>query len=104
MSDDINCDVCGKCGRRRIGKHCPEGWFYAEFLDEEHPERGPTVVSACSVECKERFWLPGPGNLATSPPYIRVPKANRDVDEVLGLADRVEEAFGERTTRRDEET
>lgn len=82
MSDDIRCDICRKDGRRRRGRHCPEGWYYAEFLNEDHPESGPVVVVACSDECRERFWVKGPGDLKTSPSYIILPKANRDVGEV----------------------
>ena len=83
MSDDIRCDICGKHGRRRRGRHCPDGWFYAEFMNEDHPEGGPSVVTACSVECRERFWVLGPGDLRTSPSYIVMRKSNRDVSEVF---------------------
>jgi hypothetical protein len=86
MSDDIPCDVCGKNGRRRRGKHCPEGWFYAEYVSEEDFESGPTVVAVCSMECRDRFWLPGPGDLRTSPSYVLAPKANRNVKEVLDFS------------------
>lgn len=81
MSDPTPCDVCRKIGRRRLGRHCPEGWFYAEFVSEERPEEGPAVIVACSQECRDRFWLEGPGDLKTSPSYIVIPKANRDVAE-----------------------
>jgi hypothetical protein len=87
MSDDIRCDVCQKDGRRRRGKHCPEGWFYAEVMSEDRAEDGAIVVTTCSPECRKRFWLPGPGDLRTSPEYIVVPKANRDVREVFDGSD-----------------
>jgi len=83
MSENITCDVCGKDGHRSRGRHCPEGWFYAEYVSEDHPERGPIVIAVCSVECRERFWVLGPGDLKTSPSYILAPKSNRNVDEVF---------------------
>lgn len=70
MSDPIRCEVCGKTGQRRVMKHCPEGWFYGEVIDDED---SPLVVVACSVECSQRFWLPGPGDLFTSPDYAVKP-------------------------------
>lgn len=83
MSDDAHCDVCRRHGRRRRGKHCPEGWFYGEFVNEDDAGAGPVVVIACSTECRDRFWLQGPGDLRTSPSYIVTPKANRNVLEAF---------------------
>lgn len=69
MSDFINCDVCSKSGRRKMFKHCPEGWLYGEFLNDDDPESA-FVVSVCSEECARRFFVPGPGDLNTSPEYV----------------------------------
>lgn len=81
MSDEMHCCVCHVSGRRRLLRHCPEGWFYGEFIDDEDPGKGPYVLAVCSKACSEAFWLVGPGRLNTSPPYILHPKANRDVEE-----------------------
>jgi hypothetical protein len=62
-------------------RHCPVGWLYGEFLDDESPERGPYVLVVCSNLCAGNFWIQGPGDLKTSPSYIRMPKANMDVEE-----------------------
>ena len=71
MSDQIRCEVCSKLGNRRFSHHCPEEWFYGEVIDDESPELSPIVVAVCSKECKESFWLKGPGNLRTTPEYLR---------------------------------
>jgi hypothetical protein len=78
MSDDIYCDVCGLSGRRRMFKHCPEGWFYGETPDRR--EEQAVIVVACSLNCKDRFFVQGPGNLNTSPGYIEEQKNKRGVE------------------------
>jgi hypothetical protein len=50
-------------------KHCPEGWLYGEFVNDDDQESA-FVVSVCSEECAKKFFVPGPGNLHTSPDYV----------------------------------
>jgi hypothetical protein len=82
MSDEVFCEVCRKRGYRRLMRHCPEGWFYGEFINDADPRTGPYVLTVCSKACSEAFWVVGPGRLNTSPPYILHRKANRDVEEI----------------------
>lgn len=76
VSDDTYCDVCRKLGRRRVMKHCPDGWFYGESPndDDENPLNNTHIVVICSEQCKNRFFLPGPGDLNTRPEYIEKAK------------------------------
>ena len=60
MSASMKCDVCETIGRRKRGNCCPEGWLFAETLDDS----GVVFVhTVCSQDCASRFWKPGPGNL-----------------------------------------
>lgn len=61
MSEDCKCDNCGKVGRRRLFTLAPEGWFYAEIPYEGQTDH--TVLLACSEECKQVPWQPGPGKI-----------------------------------------
>lgn len=66
MSDDMLCEVCGRSGRRRKMKHCPDGWYYAETLVEgPGGKQAVYVLAACSETCRNTFWRPGPGDLRT---------------------------------------
>jgi hypothetical protein len=63
MSDDANCEHCGKHGRRRRGTMAPEGWLYLETLDVDGDERGVMVTWACGPNCALALWCKGPGKL-----------------------------------------
>ena len=57
MSDSVNCEKCGKEGRRRRFYPCPESWWWIEVKVE-----GVTMMGhACSVACKDALWQEGPG-------------------------------------------
>lgn len=62
MSDLFRCEVCSDKGKRYKGKLVPEGWYYAEVTDDDHPSN-PIVVGVCSTACRSRFWKSGPGHL-----------------------------------------
>lgn len=54
MSDDTECDVCQKPGRRPRMKTCPTGWKWAEMKDSE---TGVVyIIASCSDECRSKFW------------------------------------------------
>lgn len=58
------CEVCLKEGRRRMMRLCPEGWYYAEaaaVIDGE--PNGVFVIAVCSIECRDKFFKPGPGRM-----------------------------------------
>ncbi len=53
MSQLVHCEVCEAGGRRRMGRTCPEGWMYIEFI------RGiEWIVMTCSAECRAKGWQP----------------------------------------------
>jgi hypothetical protein len=59
MSDEVVCDRCGKEGRRRMGKCCPEGWYYADIIVSGEE----VIMYACSQPCALIEWREGPGKL-----------------------------------------
>lgn len=68
MSDPMKCETCGKVGRRRMGHCCPEGWLYAEVVDEEAElstsrEGATLIITVCGDQCAKALWKPGPGRL-----------------------------------------
>lgn len=62
MSEQVCCDVCGTIGRRRRMTWAPDGWFYAEATDEKD-KSNTIIVWVCSEECKNNFWMKGPGKM-----------------------------------------
>lgn len=62
MGDSVHCDVCGNVGRRKRFHFAPDGWFYAEAIDEDNP-KSTLIVWACSEDCKKNFWKDGPGKM-----------------------------------------
>jgi hypothetical protein len=65
MSDPMKCEACGKVGRRRSGTYAPQGWLYAEVLneDEELEEDRVLVIAVCGEECARALWKVGPGKI-----------------------------------------
>lgn len=62
MSDKVKCDFCGNYGKRRMGTLAPQGWFYLEAQDSDNPSNC-LIMWACSKECADKQWKPGPGKL-----------------------------------------
>lgn len=63
MSDDVQCEVCKKEGRRRRGTLTAKEFFYAEAtMDDAGPE-ATIVLTVCSEKCALAFFKPGPGKL-----------------------------------------
>lgn len=62
MSDDVQCENCGKSGRRKRGTVAPEDWVYIEAKDASD-DGSIFIVWACSRECSEEIWQSGPGAL-----------------------------------------
>jgi hypothetical protein len=60
MADDVQCDCCGKPGRRPRRHPCPKSWFYLEAKDSEQPDN-PIIMCVCSKECALLLWKQGPG-------------------------------------------
>lgn len=63
MSQSIPCEVCGKIGKRKTFKNCPEGWFYWEAEVETGNETDIVCFAVCSETCRDATWKLGPGNL-----------------------------------------
>lgn len=67
MSNPVQCESCGKVGKRRAMRCAPDGWLYAEMKiqnHETHETEDMLVVTVCSERCASRLWMPGPGDLS----------------------------------------
>ena len=63
MSDNVEC-VCGKTGRRRMGRMAPAKWFFLVVHDENDDSKDDDMIAyACSKECCFLSWRKGPGDL-----------------------------------------
>ena len=68
MSDPIDCDVCGRTGRRRMNALTPLGWLGVQlFISPEEariatpadPNAQIYVMAVCSHTCAAAFWQGG---------------------------------------------
>lgn len=60
MSDQINCDHCGKIGYRRRRECVPAEWYFADLNCFGFV--GYFQVAACSRDCCTPTWTPNPKN------------------------------------------
>jgi hypothetical protein len=73
---NIHCDNCGAGGHRRWGQITPDGWYFAEIVDEEDDD-DVTFTYACSKKCCVMTWKAGPGSLQDpAPPRYPASPAN----------------------------
>lgn len=65
MGDYVDCEHCGKPGRRITHRPAPEGWWFGAFTfpdDGDHDPGDRLIVVACSEECRNALWTKQDGH------------------------------------------